>query len=556
MSDLEVILAAIPGRISTRGDHHYFRCPVHGGKDPDSASVRLSDAGKVLFHCHSKGCSFGAFLDALGVSLEASKPEPVQVVYQYQDADGHVVLEVVREPDKKFWQRGPDGTPGVSGLPRLPYRLPRVLQAVARGELVYWVEGEKDVHRLEQLGLTATTSMGGAGGKWRPEWDQYFHGASVVILPDNDEPGAEYAKKVAKGLGRVADVRIVELPGLPEKGDVSDWLKGKTRSQLEQYTEATEILIEDFPILHRLDLPERRLIMAPWWREQDMGMICAPRGVGKTYFTLTLACALAAGMPVFGWSPARPLRVVDIDGEMAAVDLRGRIWGICHGTLNCWMPADGHLQIISRDRMAQQGRRLRYLSDPDTRRAYLKAIPDDTDVVIFDNLSCLVGGAENDAETWDDVQDFLLALRFRGISTVFVHHTGKNGDQRGTSRREDVLDWSMALNPPDVEEGEDSSGRFTVEWKKARSFRKSDVPGFAAELNVDDIGSVSWNVSTLDDERMIQVLAGYHAAMEMKGGKQPTVREVAECSRLHRNTVHRYLKKAREQGFLRQESGQ
>lgn len=70
----------------------------------------------------------------------------------------------------------------------------------------------------------ATTNAGGAG-KWRDEYGEYLRGRSVVVLPDNDEPGREHAAKVARSLqGVAAGVRVLELPNLPPKGDVSDWL--------------------------------------------------------------------------------------------------------------------------------------------------------------------------------------------------------------------------------------------------------------------------------------------------------------------------------------------
>jgi len=90
--------------------------------------------------------------------------------------------------------------------------------------VVYLVEGEKDADRLASLGLVATCNAGGAG-KWRKEHSEFLRGRHVVVLPDNDDAGREHARKAVKALRGIAtDVRVVELPDLPEKGDVSDWL--------------------------------------------------------------------------------------------------------------------------------------------------------------------------------------------------------------------------------------------------------------------------------------------------------------------------------------------
>ena len=104
-----------------------------------------------------------------------------------------------------------------------PYRLPEMKRAVH--DTVFIVEGEKDADNLAKHGFVATTNIGGAGN-WKPALNQHFAGKTVYILPDNDEPGAKHAVDVAQHLtGIAASVRIVNLPGLPEKGDVSDWIE-------------------------------------------------------------------------------------------------------------------------------------------------------------------------------------------------------------------------------------------------------------------------------------------------------------------------------------------
>lgn len=95
------------------------------------------------------------------------------------------------------------------------------------------VEGEKDVETIKGMGLVASCNPMGAG-KWRAEYNQHFKGKKIVVLPDNDKPGRAHALQVAKNLKGVADsVKVVELPGLLEKGDASDWIKaGGTKEKL------------------------------------------------------------------------------------------------------------------------------------------------------------------------------------------------------------------------------------------------------------------------------------------------------------------------------------
>ncbi|WP_313487320.1 toprim domain-containing protein [Stutzerimonas kunmingensis] len=164
-----------------------------------------------------------------------AKPQ-IDTTYAYKDERGRLLFEVVRFEPKDFRQRKPDGRGGwiwsVKDVKQVPYHLPQLIESNP-SQLVFVVEGEKDVLRLESLGLTATCNAGGAG-KWPDELSKHFAHRRVVILPDNDEAGHRHADKVAHALGMAdADVRVLCLPGLPPKGDVSDWLDaGGTVAQL------------------------------------------------------------------------------------------------------------------------------------------------------------------------------------------------------------------------------------------------------------------------------------------------------------------------------------
>lgn len=152
-------------------------------------------------------------------------PSRIVETYDYRDERGDLLMQAVRLEPKSFRQRRPDGNGwswSVKDVRVVPYRLPELL--AAPDAVVYLVEGEKDADRLASLGLVATTNAGGAG-KWKVSHSEFLRGRSVVILPDNDTPGRAHAQQSLKNLrGIAADVRIVKLPGLPDKGDVSDWL--------------------------------------------------------------------------------------------------------------------------------------------------------------------------------------------------------------------------------------------------------------------------------------------------------------------------------------------
>jgi len=206
------------------------RCPAHDDRNP-SLSINVGGDGRTLVCCHA-GCDVENVLEALGLTFrdlfaDAVDDDDVPIRYVYTDEEGSPLYAVVRGRGKNFYQmRWEDGgwEPGVRGVRRVPFRLSELLAGIAAGHPVYIVEGEKDVEHLTGLGQVATCNSGGAG-KWRAEWSNWFQGAKVVILPDNDDPGRKHADSVAATLlEAAASVRVVTLPGLDAGGDVSDWL--------------------------------------------------------------------------------------------------------------------------------------------------------------------------------------------------------------------------------------------------------------------------------------------------------------------------------------------
>ena len=109
-------------------------------------------------------------------------------------------------------------------LESTPYRLPQMLTGIKECRDIILLEGEKDCDNASKIGLTATTFAGGAG-KWREEYSKWFHEANVACVPDNDYSGRKGMNLIASHITQVAkSVRWLELPDIPEKGDLSDWL--------------------------------------------------------------------------------------------------------------------------------------------------------------------------------------------------------------------------------------------------------------------------------------------------------------------------------------------
>jgi hypothetical protein len=258
MKPLERILSKFPNAKKS-GNGWMAHCPAHDDRKP-SLSISEGADSRVLVKCHA-GCMVDAICTAVGMTVvdlmptadmlpAPSKPKlkrkmngkrPIIAQYGYCDEGGNLLFQVVRFEPKDFRQRRPKPEGGwiwnVKGVQVVPYRLPELLAAA--NQPVFIVEGEKDADNLARIGLLATCNAGGAG-KWKTEHSAFLNGRRVIILPDNDETGRNHAQQVAQSLQGIAvSIRIVELAGLPDKGDVSDWIvAGGTKEKLTRLADA------------------------------------------------------------------------------------------------------------------------------------------------------------------------------------------------------------------------------------------------------------------------------------------------------------------------------
>jgi hypothetical protein len=322
---LEEICRAIGGEIC--GEEVLAPGPGHSDKDR-SLCVKLSRENNRGYIVHSFSgddpirCR-DYVAEKLGQPAWAPAPRsysPVMAEYVYRDENGAPHLRVQRTADKEFFQSHWNGSGWEKGAPkdkRIPYRFPELL-AADPSKPIYVVEGEKDADRLASLDLIATTSSGGSNGKWTPELSKHFAGRSVRIIPDNDEPGAKYAQKVAENLFRMAaSVRIVELPGLGsrvESGgrDISDWLNlGNTLETLEAVASDARDWAPPTPkggwcdhvftaasLQHKTFEPIAYII--PMLIPEGSTILAGRPKVGKSWLALDVALATGAGRYVLG----------------------------------------------------------------------------------------------------------------------------------------------------------------------------------------------------------------------------------------------------------------
>lgn len=247
----QIVAEALGGARRTKNGYDAY-CPAHDDRHA-SLSIREGDDGKLLVHCHAN-CAKANVIDALKARdlwpssngrVRYDKPKRVVDKYPYRDEHGKLRYQVVRFEPKTFRQQRKDANGewiwNMDGVEPLPYRLSDILDPDRPKNTIFIVEGEKDADAVaKKLGLVATCNHGGAG-KWRDEISPWFKNHNVVALPDNDDSGRKHIKDVAQKLiGIAASIRILELPGLSEKGDVSDWIAaGGTREKLLQLAKTT-----------------------------------------------------------------------------------------------------------------------------------------------------------------------------------------------------------------------------------------------------------------------------------------------------------------------------
>lgn len=366
-----------PARVSSTG--WQARCPAHDDHVP-SLSLREGRNRRALLHCHA-GCTLDQVLSALGLdradlgptrpasssAIASASPDRaphrrttptaptpsgeqhaasvIAQVHDYRDETGALLFQTVRYAPKGFRYRQPcaggDWIWSLRDVRRIPYRLPELL-AADEDSIVFVVEGEKDADALARRGLVATTNPGGAG-KWREEYSAHLRSRDVVILPDNDAVGQQHAEQTAKSLHGVAStVKILRLPELPEKGDVSDWMAaGGTTDQLVALAQSTErwlpagaegriptpAVANDDPWAAAVAAPEflsgtdpevaflEPNLLAPG----ALTLLFSPRGLGKTHVAHALAVGLAR----------RGKRVLLIDRDNARAEVRRRLGAWC-----------------------------------------------------------------------------------------------------------------------------------------------------------------------------------------------------------------------------------
>jgi AAA domain len=388
-----------------------------------------------------------------GADTSSSLGDPT-AVYPYVDEGGELLFQVCRYGNgasKTFRQRRPNGGGAweysLKGVRRVLYKLPQLAEALMQRLPIIVVEGEKDADTLARHNFPATTNPGGAGN-WRSDYNEFLRGADVILVPDSDEPGRAHMQTVAGELNGVAkSVRILTLPALPDKGDVSDWLaNGGSADKLRD-------LIASAP---GFAPAKAKPLTVRWHRDTNNptprapGLLSGQSGTFKTFVGISLAGAVATGKTFIGYRVKRPGAVLAFVSEGASgwpqrLDALSK-----HDHDNAKLPisfTSEPVSLLDATSLAAVVETVKSTAEEIKRDRDLPLV-----LVIFDTLIGAAGftkaGDENDAVVNAKLMNALaLIARETGTFVLGIDHFGKAVETgtRGSSAKEASADIVLGL---------------------------------------------------------------------------------------------------------------
>ena len=383
-------------------------------------------------------------------------------VYRYTDEAGEELFCVCRfegkgkDGQKTFSQCKPDGlTWSMGGVPVVLFNLPKILKEPA----VCFCEGEKDCETLIEKDFPATTSPMGAKSLKKLQEEHklldILSGKIIYIFPDNDKPGREYALDVANLLhGKAKEIRLIELPGLTDKEDVTDFVK-------KAGAEAKARLIEEmasaplwsppkafYSLQELCDLPDENhvpIIADGIFPHNSHVLIAGESGVGKSLLRLELALHLAMGWDWQGFKIPRARSVAIFQFENSEHTEKYRIKKMLAG-LGTTVEAVG-----DRIRYAKRDERFNLTLKGDRARLLERVKALGCDIIIYDCLTNFHTAKENDNVAMREILDILTDINAElGTACIVIHHFGKPGETftenfyriRGASS---IMDWAYTV---------------------------------------------------------------------------------------------------------------
>jgi AAA domain/Toprim-like len=567
------------------------KCPSHNDEKP-SLSIGEGHGDKVLLKCFA-GCSVENIVTALGLTMadlfpatsngDGAVPRPALVLdwagcvrafgdndlisfagrrgysitfcqwlrqqkliglhegniaFPVHDAKGYIVGAHVRPKDGRDWFYFPKG---------VKVR-PLVIGELRPGDVIHVFESQFDAFAFmdlsgERSGIVVTRGAqnGALATSVIPK------DATVYLWPQNDVSGEKLTKDICASAKTT--VKACRVP--PEHKDANEWLlAGPTAEDLREAIAGAEVLREQerswddalsgsavtSSQLRSLKLTPRKKLLGDWFCEGDQGFIFAFRGTGKTWFAIAIAQAISSGSGKLGdWQVHEPVKVLFVDTEMPADLMRDRIAGL---------QANDNLLVLNHDVLFERTGKVLNIASPEIQEALTKlCVKSGVKVLIIDNLSTgATGLKENESDSWERMLPWLLDLRRRKIAVVLVHHAGRSGEMRGTSRREDSVFWIIALDDMKKNADDKRGARFISRFSKCSRNSQEEQPAY------------EWHFVTEADGR---ITTAHKIAQSLDVFREVIADGVTDCQQIASEmmvspaTVSRMAKRAIDQGWLK-----
>ena len=422
-------------RLKETGEGKWIACcPAHDDKSPSlSITYKRGGSKEWLFHCHA-GCSQTAVMSAINYRPRQSNENLVEAIYKYTDPLGVLEFEVVRYKGKKFRQRKPNDTGGWTysrkGTTDYLYRLPELVADT--DSMVVLCEGEKDVERGAKFGLLTTTKAGGAKNFNSGHADQ-LRGRDVVIVPDNDKAGESFATEAAAHLLGVArSVKILRLPDLKAKQDLTDWFdNGGDLEQFKILAESAAPYNRDdggqesdatFVVKRRCEMseePPEFLVEGVMVAGEPM-MIAGPDKSFKTTTMLDLSVSLASGENFLGpdgYPVKRAVNTLVMSGETVENIIRRNAESIAKSK-GIQFPDERWFYCGQIPFLDQAGQRT--LLEIDVIKKY------EIEVLMIDPTYFAISADQtSQAAVGAVLREFNRICRKYGVTSILAHHTKK-----------------------------------------------------------------------------------------------------------------------------------
>lgn len=482
-SQLDLLKTRLKHFTALRQSEFVACCSAHKDNHP-SLAVSVTDAGKVLLHCFSHGCSAKAILRAVGLGfdphgqivertigpdLTAEEMAPVEgdkwdifswpitKVYDYIDDNETVVLKVIRRDSdpvfhgitkKAFFQQSKNEqgrwvSKVASGTEIPPYNLPAIM-ASAPEDTIYIVEGEKAADFLGGCDNLAVTTNPGGAGRWNKishRLKHKFTGRKIVIFPDADEVGRAHSIDVALDMESIGaqSIKIVDLwPKDSDGKDIVEWLAENSMDDLYSTIQETPQFQLDpattgfklpcganFESLAHPDivLRGRDFLVPGLILSGSLCVLAGNGGVGKSSLCGHIAARVSQGKRVFGLTPE------DYTGPVP----KGNV---------IWISREEGVETELLPRLISEGAALERifvlregmvdLDDSESVRALLAARK--PKLVILDPLTSFLGGDENNnKEIRKTLEQLLHITQELQLSTAFLGLVHLN---KGPERKE------------------------------------------------------------------------------------------------------------------------